>query len=264
MTISDWLASAAHQLEKSEIPTARLDAELILAHALARNRTWLTAHSDDEVFPSKNVEADRLLSERAKRIPLAYLVGYKEFYGRRFMVTSDTLIPRPETETLVELVKKHGLGGNVIDVGTGSGCLGLTIALETDSEVTLCDVSDAALEIAQKNATQLGVENVVFALSDLLSDTSENFDLIAANLPYVDHAWQRSPETDFEPSLALFAEDGGTELIKKLIDQAPEHLNTGGHMLLEADPEQHLDIVRYASDFDLVEAVDYAILLKLR
>lgn len=264
MTIKNWLYQAESHLRRADIPSARLDAELILSHALGRNRTWLTAHSDDEVFPSKNVEADRLLAERAKRIPLAYLLGYKEFYGRRFIVTPDTLIPRPETETLVELVKKYNLDGNVIDVGTGSGCLGLTIALETDSEVTLCDVSDAALEIAQKNAEQLGVKSAVFTASDLLSSTSENFDLIAANLPYVDRAWQRSPETDFEPSLALFADDSGLELIKKLIDQAPEHLNPDSHLLLEADPEQHLDIVRYATEFDLVEAVDYAILLKLR
>lgn len=264
MTIKNWLDRAETLLRKADIPSARLDAELILSHALGRNRTWLAAHNDDEVFPSKNVEADRLLTERAKRIPLAYLMGYREFYGRRFIVTPDTLIPRPETETLVELVKKHGLGGKVIDVGTGSGCLGLTIALETDSEVTLCDVSDAALEIAQKNAEELGVKNAVFTASNLLSVAHENFDLIAANLPYVDRDWQRSPETDFEPSLALFADDGGLELIKNLIDQAPEHLSPDGHLLLEADPEQHLNIVRYAANFDLIEAVDYAILLKLR
>ena len=264
MKIKDWLSQAEKRLRDADIPSARLDAELVLSHSLGRNRTWLAAHADDEVFASKSSEAEAHLAEREKRIPLAYLLGYKEFYGRRFTVTSDTLVPRPETETLVELVKKYELGGKVIDVGTGSGCLGLTIALETDSELVLCDVSDVALEIAQKNATYLDVKNVVFMHSNLLLDVHEKFDLIAANLPYVDRDWQRSPETEHEPALALFADDGGLELIKKLIDQAPEHLNPGGHLLLEADPEQHQAIVSYATAFDLVEAVDYAVLLKLR
>lgn len=264
MTIKDWLVQAEKRLRDADIPSARLDAELVLSHSLGRNRTWLTAHDDDEVFASESVDAEKLLAEREKRIPLAYLLGYKEFYGRRFIVSPDTLVPRPETETLIGLVKKHNLHGSVIDVGTGSGCIGLTIALETDSEVMLCDVSDAALEIAQKNAAYLDVKNVIFTLSDLLSDIHEKFDLIAANLPYVDRGWQRSPETDFEPALALFADDSGLQLIKKLIDQAPEHLNPGGHLLLEADPEQHPSIISYAANFDLVEAVDYAVLLKLR
>lgn len=196
---------------------------------------------------------------------------FKEFYGRTFTVNKDVLIPRPETEALVEVAKAHGLTGSILDVGTGSGALGLTLQLELrDVAVTLADISPEALTVAMKNAKQLRLKSVSFVESDLLEywmneQESRRFDAIVANLPYVDTDWERSPETRHEPALALFAERGGLDIIFRLIEQAPAHLTTGGHLLLEADPEQHGAISDYAkTTFSTVDQSGYAVLLKLR
>lgn len=282
-TINDWLASSTHELAKANIPTARLDAELILCHMLGVDRTWLIAHGNDSLAMSalsqKGGErrgglkeySEKLILRRLKREPLAYLFGRKEFYGHTFTVNKDVLIPRPETEALVEVAKAHGLTGSILDVGTGSGALGLTLQLELrDVAVTLADISPEALAIAMKNAKQLRLKSVSFVESDLLEywmneQESRRFDAIVANLPYVDTDWERSPETRHEPALALFAERGGLDIIFRLIEQAPAHLTTGGHLLLEADPEQHGAISDYAkTTFSTVDQSGYAVLLKLR
>ena len=283
ITINDWLASSTHELAKANIPTARLDAELILCHMLGVDRTWLIAHGNDSLAMSalsqKGGErrgglkeyGEKLLLRRLKREPLAYLFGRKEFYGRTFTVNKDVLIPRPETEALVEVAKAHGLTGSILDVGTGSGALGLTLQLELrDVAVTLPDISPEALTGAMKNAKQLRLKSVSFVESDLLEhwqdeQEPQRFDAIVANLPYVDTDWERSPETRHEPGLALFAERGGLDIIFRLIEQAPAHLTTGGHLLLEADPEQHGAISDYAkTTFSTVDQSGYAVLLKLR
>jgi release factor glutamine methyltransferase len=279
-TINDWLASSTHELVKANIPTARLDAELLLCHMLGVDRAWLIAHGEDSLTMSALSQkggvrrgglkeyGEKLLLRRLKREPLAYLFGHKEFYGRDFIVSKDVLIPRPETESLIELAKKHALTGNLLDVGTGSGAIGLTLSLELDAvALTLSDISPEALEVAKKNAKKLRVKTVEFIESDLMehwSDANQVFDVIVANLPYVDMSWKRSPETRHEPSLALFADDGGLEFIKPLIAQAPALLTTGGTLLLEADPEQHPAIIGEASrcGFELSEQQDYGLLFR--
>jgi release factor glutamine methyltransferase len=153
----------------------------------------------------------------------------------------------------------------LLDVGCGSGCIGITLKLEMpSSDITLCDISPAALKIAQENAENLEAD-VMLTRSDLLESVRGRYDIIVANLPYVDKAWERSPETDHEPSLALFAENGGLELIYKLIDQAPEHLTNDGYLFLEADPEQHADIQRYAKPRGFIsqDIRGYALSLRL-
>lgn len=279
-TINDWLASTTHELSKANIPTARLDAELMLCHMLGVDRTWLIAHGNDSLAMSalsqKGGErrgglkeyGEKLLLQRLKRQPLAYLFGKKEFYGREFIVDKNVLIPRPETEALVDVAKACGLTGSILDVGTGSGALGLTLLLELNgADVTLSDVSPEALDVARRNAKKLRLKSVHYVESDLLEHwlkKPQRFDAIAANLPYVDMTWERSPETRHEPALALFADDGGLELIKLLIDTAPSVLNARGYLLLEADPEQHAAIITHAGPtFSLVEQRDYALLLQL-
>ena len=282
MTISQWLSNAAQQLSLANIPSPKLDAELLLCHMLGVDRTWLIAHGDDSLAMSalsrrgatrrSGIAAygEQLLLMRLKRIPIAYITGHKEFYGRDFILSPDTLVPRPETESLIELAKKHGCSGMLLDVGTGSGCLGLTLALELpDSQLTVSDISSDALEIAKKNAKALGVKPVQFIVSDLLShwlshDDPKPFNLIAANLPYVDRSWtDTSPEIKHEPDIALYAGDGGLALIKRLIDEAPRLLVSGGHLLLEADPNQHDDIIHYASVFNVIDHEGYGLLLQL-
>jgi release factor glutamine methyltransferase len=252
--VSNWLGNAAKQLQDAGITSARLDAEIILAHTLLKNRTYLHAHGDMLLDPYRRDIADIRLQLRLDRTPIAYIVGHKEFYGRLFKVTPATLIPRPESEDMITLLKTLASSNtptSLVDVGTGSGCLGITAKLELPQlHVTLLDISQHALTIAQKNAKKLQAE-VSILRSDLLESFSQQTGFILANLPYVDPAWQRSPETDYEPALALFAEDNGLRLIKKLIIQSISRLAPSGWLLLEADPRQHDEIIEAAKQHGL-------------
>jgi release factor glutamine methyltransferase len=241
MNVSSWLKKATKTID-------RLDAELILAYVLRVERTFLHAHPDYKLIEDEQKQADHLLERRANYEPFAYLSGRKEFYGRIFAVTRDTLIPRPETEALIDAIKPLK-PAKILDVGTGTGCIAVTLALELpDSTVEAVDISKGALDIARKNAERLQA-NVNFYYSDLLQETGK-YDLIVANLPYVDRDWDwLSPELAFEPDSALYADDGGLEYIKALIEQAGEHLNEGGHLVLEADHSQHQKISDFARDF---------------
>jgi release factor glutamine methyltransferase len=256
--LKNWLESASRQLQAAGIASARLDAELILSSVLDRDRTWLIAHddlelsaSDDPWLKATGVEAsklaDKLLARRLKREPMAYILGYKEFYGRNFIVTPDVLIPRPDTEAMIELlgplVKPDQ---KLIDVGTGSGAIAITSKLEFPVlAVTATDLSPAALKVAESNAHRLQAD-VSFIQSDLLADINQACHIICANLPYVDESWQTSPETSFEPALALFAAEDGLRLIRQLISQASVRQSAGNYLLIEADPRQHDAIVELA------------------
>lgn len=270
-TVEAWLEQAATQLAKAEIPTARLDAELLLAHTLRKPRTWLHAHSDDSLESRQEEIANARLDLRLDRVPVAYIIGHKEFYGRRFKVTTATLIPRPESERLIELLNEtlpstaNVLGKQnlrLIDVGTGSGNLGITAKLEhPELDVTLSDTSRHALTIAGENAEDLHA-NVSLLKSDLLAAYPFSADIIIANLPYVDTRWIRSPETNHEPASALFANNGGLALIFNLLPQTKEKLTLSGKLLIEADPTQHNQIIKEAVHYGLIvsKTVDYAIL----
>jgi release factor glutamine methyltransferase len=273
LAIKDWLRDAASQLANAGISSAKLDAEIILAHTLRQRRTYLHAH-DDELLSARHIEiADARLQLRLDRTPIAYIVGHKEFYGHLFKVNPATLIPRPESETIITILKEltaqttinltHS-SPRLVDVGTGSGCLGITAKLEIpELEVTLVDVSRQALRVAEINATELHAD-VALTRSDLLQSYPFVADYIVANLPYVDPEWERSPETNYEPALALFAADDGLALINKLLQQAPMHLKTGGYILLEADPRQHAAIIKSAKDHQFIfhEARDFIVVLR--
>lgn len=258
-TINDWLANATSQLDRANIPSARLDAELILCHMLGVDRTWLIAHANDSLAMSALSQkggirrmglkeyGEKLVLRRLKREPIAYLVGHKEFYGRVFAVTSDVLIPRPETEAMIELLAPIAPGAKtLIDIGTGSGAIAITAKLDFPHlDVEAVDVSREALKVAAQNAKTLKA-TIKFYESDLMDTAGDHYDIICANLPYVDRKWQVSPETKTEPDLALYAREGGLELIKLLIEQAPDKQLTGNYLLLEADPRQHDEIVSIA------------------
>lgn len=255
--ISSWIQSATIQLAGAGIGSAKLDAEIILAHTLRKGRTFLHAHGDDALTARQAEIADARLRLRLDRTPVAYIVGHKEFYGRLFKVTPATLIPRPETEMMITLLKELLPAGvsllrdspkKLVDIGTGSGILGITAKLEfPECEVTLCDISTHALNVAKANAKMLGAD-VTTLRSDLLADYPLVPDIILANLPYVDKQWDLSPETEYEPAVALFAENKGLHLIEKLVAQAGGHLRSGGLVLLEADPRQHAAIVKLAKN----------------
>lgn len=257
MDISTWLKDATKQLKDVGIESNRLDAELLLAETLRRPRTYLHAHLDEEIDPRRVDIAYARLELRKDRVPLAYLLGYKEFYGRKFIVSPQVLIPRPESEAIITTFLEVSASDissqkTLIDVGTGSGCLGITAKLERPNmSVILSDISRTALDLASKNAEALGA-SVRVKEQDLLESQIEPVDYIIANLPYVDSSWPVSPELRHEPRNALFAEEGGTALIKKLVEQAARRLNDSGWILLEADPSQHDQIISHSRKFGLV------------
>ena len=251
MIISEWLKIATKSLKTANIPSARLDAELILANTLRKNRTYLHAHLDEEIGLRRFDIANARLDLRLDRVPIAYILGYKEFYGRKFFVSPSVLIPRPESEDLIslflELTASEITEKVLIDVGTGSGCLGITAKLErSDLSVILSDISKPALNIAEKNANALSAD-VHIQQQSLLNGQLRPVDYIFANLPYVDKNWDVSPELKYEPEIALFAEDEGLKLILQLISQAPKCLTPDGLLFIEADPQQHDRIIDEAT-----------------
>lgn len=271
--LRDWISQATASLKAAGIPSARLDAEIILAHTLKTNRTYLHAHSEEPLTDRQLEIAEARIALRCDRTPVAYIIGHKEFYGRLFKVTPSTLIPRPESELIITLLKDLLPAGpsllretprRLVDVGTGSGCLGITAKLEfPEIDVTLLDISNHALKVAEKNATILKVD-VQVRRSNLLADYPFTPDIIIANLPYVDIEWERSPETEFEPKEALFATDNGLHLIKTLIEEAVGRTQSGALMLLEADPRQHKEIISYGKKhgFLLRENRDFIVVLE--
>lgn len=266
-TINDWVTTASKKLAEIDIPSARLDAEIILANAIKKDRTFLHAHYDEIIDYEQYKLAQKNFKKRLKRQPIAYITGEKEFYGRVFKVSKNTLIPRPESEDIITLLKsvtrhiepKHTL--KLIDVGTGSGCLGITAKLELPKiHVTLIDISTKALDVAKNNATSLSADLETLQ-SNLLQKYHQKTDIILANLPYVDKKWDRSPETNHEPKFALFADEKGLYLIKKLIQESKNKLNLNGVMLIEADPIQHAEIINYAQEncLKLIDKLNYVL-----
>lgn len=264
-TIKEWLTSAEKQLLQAGISSARLDSELILANAIGKHRTYLHAYPDKILSPKATILAKTSLKQRTNRTPLAYITGRKEFYGRVFEVTPAVLIPRPESENIIESIRELFGGATellpnpvIADVGTGSGCLACSIKLEIpNSTIIASDVSPQALDIATRNATQLQA-SIDFRLGDLLEPYTETLDCIVANLPYVDISWSISPETKSEPDLALFAENQGLELIYRLLRMAPTRQEPGGYLILESDKRQHGDIKNYAKKmhYSLIDTND--------
>ena len=195
MTINEWLRDATNELADAMLPSPNLDAEIILAHTIKHPRTYLHAHGDEEISPRTEDIANARIDLRTDRVPVAYIIGHKEFYGRKFQVNPSVLIPRPESEQLITLLKQllpdtAALPGveskRLVDIGTGSGCLGVTAKLEfPELSVALTDINRHALAVAKKNAELTGAKVDTF-VSDLLADYPYSPDIVLANLPYVD------------------------------------------------------------------------------
>lgn len=241
------------------------EAELLLANVMKREKMYLVAHSDDEVTPVAAKRFASLVARRLKHEPIAYIVGFQPFCGHDFKVSPATLVPRPETETLTELVieklnEDDAAQRTLVDIGTGSGCIAITIALACrDVRILAADVSSRALAVARKNAKLLGAR-LAFVEGNLLDDrlqkhlpkTGDVF--IVANLPYLPSSYKKdmAPDvTKFEPSKALFAGKDGTALIVKLFKQIKNHLVSQERrvsVFLEIDPSQTLKLKKLASE----------------
>lgn len=262
MTLRDALTEASTSIE-------RRDAEVMLAHLLERDRAWLLAHPEAELSAAQLAEFCAQIARREEREPLQYITGVQEFFGLSLKVTPATLIPRPETEHLVEAVLAWAATQTqtklrVLDVGTGSGAIAIALAKNLPhAEVSASDVSTAALAVARGNAERLGAR-VRFVESDLLVAFAEFplFDVIAANPPYVpdsDGAMLQREVRDFEPWVALFGGSDGLDLYRRLIPQARTALRTGGRLAMElgfGQSEALKDLLQGWRDVRFVE--DYA------
>lgn len=222
-----------------------MDAQVLLAHVLAKPRAWALAHPDLVLTPEQSEALEKDLARLVQGEPLPYVVGHWEFFGLDFWVTPATLIPRPETELLVEKaiewLQRHPQHRRALDVGTGTACIAVALAVRIpDLRVLACDLSPDALQVAQKNITRHGVQDRVTSLqADLLPVEGERFDLICANLPYIPSATLETLDVSRrEPSLALDGGPDGLDLIRRLLHRAPGVLGPGGLILLEIEATQ--------------------------
>lgn len=241
MTIDGLLAWGEERLQlSSNAPSPAKDAEWLLRHVLGRDKAWLLTHGDESVEEGKAQEYALLIKRREKNEPMQYIVGETEFFGLPFRVTPEVLIPRPETEHLVEKVVELAAGFSaprIIDIGTGSGAIAIAIAKQLpQAQVTATELSEGAIAVAQENAARNGV-SVRFLLGDLLAPVSEvKFEIIASNPPYVpseEKALLAVEVRDHEPEMALYGGADGLGIYRRLIPAAYSQLADGGWLLLE-------------------------------
>ncbi len=239
MTLQTAIQQGTDILSKAAIPVPRLTAEVLLCHAMRCDRAYLYAHGTDELTELAWIHYGRYLNERLSGKPTQYITHRQEFFGRDFYVNGSVLIPRPETEHLVEAaitwLSKHPQA-QVLDVGTGSGAIAVTLALETSSSILASDISIPALEIAKRNCKTHGTDVFLFA-SDLLEAVRpRSIDLLVSNPPYVPGADAANMQTEvrnWEPHVALFAGNTGFEIYERLIHGASLVLKAGGRLFME-------------------------------
>ncbi|MDX9741374.1 MAG: peptide chain release factor N(5)-glutamine methyltransferase [Gammaproteobacteria bacterium] len=244
-SIGAVLRAASDRL-RTVTPTARLDAEVLLAHAAGQSRSWVLARGRDPLSEAVAQRFDELLARRIEGQPIAYLTGTREFWSREFHVTPAVLIPRPETEHLVEAVLERLDGDSpcrIADLGTGSGIIAVTLALERPAwQILGVDIDSAALTVARDNAVRLGANNASFLLGDWMSAIADGatFDCIVSNPPYIaaDDPHLHSGDVRFEPAHALVAADNGMQALGRIAAQARTRLRPGGWLALEHGCEQ--------------------------
>jgi release factor glutamine methyltransferase len=268
MTVLEVLRSTTAYFEKRKIESARLNAEHLLAHALKRKRIELYLEFERPLEEAELAPLREFVRRRGHGEPLQHLLGTVEFAGQTFLCDKRALVPRPETEELVEKIAKCRLQNadcRILDVGTGSGVIGLSLAAQFPAaDVTLTDPSEDALGLARENADRLGLTNrVTFLQSDLMIYVSHVYHLIVANLPYI-AATERgtlSREVLHDPEIALFGGAKGDEIIRRLIETAPAHLAPGGLLALEVGIGQADDLAAFMAEknyHDIELERDYA------
>jgi release factor glutamine methyltransferase len=251
-SVGEALAAAAERLRRAGVAEARREAGSLLSHVTGRDRTSLLTHPEARLAPESFKEFSRLVARRAAGEPLQYVTGRQDFYGLEFAVTPDVLIPRPETELLVETaleLLKPAPAPRLCDVGTGSGCIAVSLLVALrDARAHALDISPAALRVAARNAARHGVsERLTPLVSDCFAaladaDPPPRFDIILSNPPYVaerDLEGLQPEVRDHEPRLALTPGGDGLSVIRRLLADSPRHLKPGGHLLFEIGFDQH-------------------------
>ena len=268
MTLLEVLQSTTDYFKKRGIESARLNAEHLLAHALKRKRIELYLEFERELTEGELVPLRELVRRRGQGEPLQHLLGTVEFAGQIFLCDKRALVPRPETEQLVEKIADCRLQNaewRILDVGTGSGVIALSLAARfPEAKVTATDVSDDALTLARENAEHLGLTTrIEFLRSDLMTYVTDVYDVIVANLPYVAVADRTtlSREVLHDPEVALFGGERGDEMVRRLIEEAPAHLVPGGLLALEVGIGQADDLAAFMAEknyHDIKTERDYA------
>ena len=238
MTVHTALLQGISLLEDAGIAVARLTAEVLLSHAMGRERVYLYAHPEQELKEVEWLHYGRYLHERLQGKPTQYITRKQEFYGREFRVSPDELIPRPETEHVVETALRfcQTSAPRILDVGAGSGALAVTLQLETGGEAWATEISPAAAAVAAGNARRLGARVSVVACDLMEAITPASMDLIVSNPPYVPLAQREGLQRevrDWEPHVALFAGETGFEIYRRIVEDAPRVLRPGGWLVME-------------------------------
>lgn len=248
MTVQDFLEKAVIRLEKAGVPSARLDCLILLEDVLGRDRAIILAHPETILSRQDRSKLNKLVTQRGQHIPLAYIRGRAPFYGREFLVNQHVLVPRPETETMIDLLKKLPLPTRPIiaDIGTGTGCIGITAVLEIPTaNVRLYDIDPAAIKLAKRNARALKAATECF-VSDLL-EQQPAADVIAANLPYVPERYSINRAAEHEPKHAIFGGKDGLNLYRRFWEQIHTLPHKPKFVLTEALPPQHAIMEELAS-----------------
>jgi len=262
MTTHTWLRDAEKKLSDAGVGTARLDALVLLEDVSGRDRAWLLAHPEHELSSAEQSRLTKLLNLRAEHQPLAYVRGKTEFYGRTFVITPAVLEPRPESETMIDLLKKlPDLPGTVLiaDVGAGSGAIGITAKLELPkARVELLEIDPEAIKVAQKNVDLFTIPIKITA-SDLLQNTKQANDILLCNLPYVPDGYAINPPAMREPRLAIFGGPDGLDIYRRLFEQVENLKHKPLFILCESLPPQHEALASIAQNagYNLQQTDDF-------
>ncbi len=263
MTAGDFLRDAVRTLQNADIKTARLDVLILLEDVLQLSRAHLLAHPELVLTGAQTAQLNTYIIQRKGHLPLAYIRGEASFYGRSFVVNKQVLVPRPESEALIEIMlEEHDTTPRQIaDVGTGSGCLGITAALELPgSTIHFYDIDSDALATANQNAKHYHIEGQYYQ-SDLFTQYHGPYDIVLANLPYVPDNYPINTAATFEPRLALFSGQDGLDHYRRFWQQLKDQQDKPALIIIEAFPRQHTTLIELASlaDYHPKTTKDFAV-----
>lgn len=263
LTIDQVLDDARKQLKAAGVNSITIDAQLLLAHVLKKDRSWLLAHGQDTLSTKQQTTYKALITKRAQRTPVVHLTNLREFYGINLYINEQVLTPRVETEKMVELAIAHTpQNGRLLDVGTGSGAIAIAVASHRqDLAVDASEVDQAALKVAKKNVDNSKLVNISLIESDLLEVVYTTYDTVVCNLPYLANDADLMEEVQKEPSVALFGGQDGLDIYRRFLAQLPKALRPNGYLFTECDPWQQKYLIKEATQYGLELFIeDYFIL----